>query len=187
MKNLLSMPGRTRKLNRGAALDFREFQGRLWTLNHGAVLIERLTDAGETGLRLALPGDWIGVEDFCGLPPSTGLSALMDCRLSVFSTAQVPPMSEMVIHLLHQHQRSADHLLALRTGSVAQRLEVLLGIVRTGSQKPLLQWRAEDLPALRHIALLLDIAPETACRSLAQMRATPTAHPAPRQTRLAQA
>lgn len=187
MRNLLSMAGKTRKLNRGAALDFREVQGRLWKLDHGVVLIERLTDAGEVGLRLALPGDWIGVEDFCGLPPSTGLSALIDCRLSVFSSAEVPPMPEMVIHLLHQHQRSADHLLALRTGSVAQRLEVLLGIVRTGCQKPLLQWRAEDLPTLRHIALLLDIAPETACRSLAQMRPTPLTHPGTRPAHWAQA
>lgn len=79
--------------------------------------------------------------------------------------------------LLLQQRRWTDDMLALRTGSVEQRLGHWLELLsRAGGAAA----SSDEVPTLREIATLVDAAPETVCRVLARLRAP---DPAPVRTK----
>lgn len=160
---------KSRCLKRRQMLNCAEMDGGAWKLEHGALLIEHHPETGGKGLELALPGDWFGVEKLCGLSVNISATALVASRLSPVPHSQLPTNPDLILQLFRQHRRSADHLLALRTGSVTTRIKLLLALMHKARQRALLDWKSEELPTLRHIALLVDAAPETACRALAQL------------------
>lgn len=105
-----------------------------------------------------------------GLPPDTQTTALIPSRLQALPALPARGSHDLLTRVVHQQRQWADHLLALRSGSVEQRIRHLLDLVRQavggargGAAEP-------DLPALRDIAALVDAAPETACRVLARLR-----------------
>lgn len=159
---------KSRGLKRSRMLDCTEMAGGAWKLEHGALLIAHHPETGGQGLELALAGDWFGVEKLCGLSACIGATALVASRLSPVPPSQLPANSDLILQLFQQQRRSADHLLALRTGSVPMRVERLLALMRATRRKTPLGRTSEELPTLRHIALLVDAAPETACRALAR-------------------
>ena len=79
--------------------------------------------------------------------------------------------------LLLQQRRWADDMLALRTGSVEQRLGHWLALVNRTGGGSTHGASTDNAPTLRDIATLVDAAPETVCRVLARLRSTAT--PAP--------
>lgn len=154
-----------RLLGRGQVLEAASDAGTVWRVERGLLLIR-----SPGAWRLALTGDWLNVEVLCGLPPDTQITALIPSRLQALPALPAPGGHELLIRVVRQQRQWAEHLLALRSGSVEQRIRHLLDLVRQAVGGPRSGAKGPDLPALRDIAALVDAAPETACRVLARLR-----------------
>jgi CRP-like cAMP-binding protein len=153
-------------------------QRRVWQLQRGLLMVQSLSRPGEAVRHLALPGDWLNLECLCDLPADTRITALMPSQLRPLAQ---PPLSDghaLIRHLLLQQRRWTDDMLALRTGSVEQRLGRWLELLsRAGGAAA----SSDEVPTLREIATLVDAAPETVCRVLARLRAP---DPGPARTKV---
>ena len=129
---------------------------------------------------LGRTGDWLGVEWQGQASVPVSLTALTPVRITwppALPTATAEDTASLLRQTLVQHKRRAAELLALRTGTAEQRcrqfLRLMAQAVPTPAQ-PHAQGTAKgapgELPALKEIARLLDLAPETACRALARAR-----------------
>ena len=147
-------------------------QRQVWLLQRGLLMVQSLSRPGEAVRHLALPGDWLNLECLCDLPADTRITALMPSQLRPLAQAPLTDGHALVRHLLLQQRRWMDDMLALRTGSVEQRLGRWLELLsRAGGAAA----SSDEVPTLREIATLVDAAPETVCRVLARLRAPDTA------------
>lgn len=156
-------------LDRGETVDVRQTPGALWQVEEGLLLIQGPVDSGAGGWRLAMPGDWLALEDACGFGSAGPGTALVSSRLRAVPEAQQMSSDSLLRRLILQQQRWAGHLMALRSGPVELRIRHLLGLVRQAVGHR----RASEpnaLPILRDVAMLVDAAPETACRVLTRLK-----------------
>lgn len=164
-------------LGRGQVLEDALDTGLSWRVERGMLLIRGTARRSDPSWRLALPGDWLHIEDICGLPQDTRTTALIPSHLRALPPFKQPLSTELLMRVVHQQRQWADNLLALRSGSVEHRIRHVLDLVRQamgGSRGGALE---PDLPVLRDIASLVDAAPETVCRVLARLRpARPAVH-----------
>lgn len=156
-------------LDRGQAMDVQLAPGTLWQVEEGLLLIHEPVDSGAGAWRLAMPGDWLALEDACGLGPVGPSTALVPSRLRAVPEAQRLSSDSLLRRLIQQQQRWAGHLMALRSGPVELRLRHLLGLVRE-AVGPRRACEPNALPILRDVAMLVDAAPETACRVLTRLK-----------------
>jgi hypothetical protein len=144
-------------------------QRRVWQLQRGLLMVQSLSRPGEAVRHLALPGDWLNLECLCDLPADTRITALMPSQLRPLAQSLLIEGPALIRHLLLQQRRWTDDMLALRTGSVEQRLERWLELLKRASVgSPAAS--SDEVPTLREIATLVDAAPETVCRVLARLR-----------------
>ena len=148
-------------LKRGEVMAADSVADSVWQVLDGMVLVERDAPDARVSLRLALPSDWVGTEAMCDLSESTQVTALIPSTVQAIAVRRLTVSAVMV----RQHQQSCDHLLALRSGPVEQRIDYLHALLQQASAGGQLVF-----PALRHIALLVDAAPETVCRIIAPLR-----------------
>jgi hypothetical protein len=154
-------------------------QRRMWQVQRGLLVVQSLSRPGEAVRHLALPGDWLNLECLCDLPADTRITALMPSQLRPQAQPPLTAGPALIRHLLLQQRRWTDDMLALRTGSVEQRLGRWLELLsRAGGGASAAS--ADEVPILRDIATLVDAAPETVCRVLARLRAP---EPAPARTK----
>lgn len=147
----------------------------------GLLVLSTLDDEQVECPTLGCTGDWLGVE-WQGQPSvPVSLTALTAVRITWPSALPAAATAHNTASLLRQalvqHKRRAAELLALRTGTAEQRCRQFLRLMAQAVPSPA-QPKAQvtakgapgDLPALKEIARLLDLAPETACRALARAR-----------------
>jgi hypothetical protein len=144
--------------------------GQLWRVTQGVLRIDS-APAGETVhfVRLALPGDVLGVEHWAGGEETLRYRALVACvvePLNLEPSVMLPILMDTVV-VAHQRSREA---MELRTGPVAQRLKSLLLMFAQG-QAPMDALAVEcQLPNLADLHDILDAAPETISRVFGNMR-----------------
>ena len=152
-------------------------QRQVWQLQRGLLMVQSLSRPGEAVRHLALPGDWLNLECLCDLPADTRITALMPSQLRPLAQPPLADGPALIRNLLLQQRRWTDDMLALRTGSVEQRLGHWLELLsRAGGAAA----SSDEVPTLREIATLVDAAPETVCRVLARLRGP---DPAPARTK----
>lgn len=146
----------------------------------GLLVLSTLEDEQVACPTLGCTGDWLGVE-WQGQPSvPVSLTALTAVRItwpSASPAATAGNTASLLRQVLVQHKRRAAELLALRTGTAEQRCRQFLRLMAQALPSPA-QPKAQvtakgapgELPALKEIARLLDLAPETACRALARAR-----------------
>jgi len=142
----------------------------LWRVHAGALRIDSAR-AGEPRcfMRLALPGDVIGVEHWVGTTDALAYGALTDVTLSPVQTeaADLTPLLMETVVVAHQRCRE---VVTLRTGPVAQRVKALL-LMFAEHVNPQAQTQSDcTLPQLADLAVILDAAPETVSRVFSTMR-----------------
>jgi len=145
-------------------------QQHLWRVEQGALRIDSAV-AGEAArfMRLALPGDVIGVEQWVGTDDRLSFRALTEVRLAPLAANGTEMMQILMETVVVAHQRCRE-VVSLRTGPVAQRVKALLLMfadsVSTGAT------RGCDIavPNLGDMAEILDAAPETVSRVFSSMR-----------------
>ena len=143
---------------------------QMWRVCSGALRIDSAV-AGEAGrfMRLALPGDVIGVEQWVGTDDRLGFKALTEVQLEPV-TASGPEMMQILMEtVVVAHQRCRE-VVSLHTGPVSQRVKTLLLMFADTVSPDATRGSDIALPNLSDMADILDAAPETVSRVFSSMR-----------------
>ncbi len=144
----------------------------LWKLESGTL---RIDSAGPDGCseftRLALPGDYLGVENLVGMPDSLTVRAITPARLMpVILMEEGQRLQLLMDAIIKGHQRCRD-VMSLRTGEAAVRIKRLLHLLphseRSGDASGAISC---TLPSLKDIASIVNLTPESVCRILNDLR-----------------
>jgi hypothetical protein len=147
---------------------------QLWRVASGVLRIDS-APKGETArfVRLALPGDVIGVEQWVGSNDSLVLRALIATRLSPVSATGDPMMQILMETVVVAHQRCRE-VVTLRSGPVAKRIKALLLMFADGAHADNTEKGGGTsdfrVPHLADLSDIVDAAPETVSRVFASMR-----------------
>lgn len=155
-----------KSLKKGESLFKEGDSGTLWRVEQGAILLQKSTEDGVALTQMALPGDIIGLEGLCNRPYTNSAIALVETKLIQQGVSgDFTAFAAVAEGYLQQQQRMHD-MSKLRTGSVASRLKHLVHMLaksKDGNRKKL---DRKDLPTLREMSQIMDIAGETICREL---------------------
>ncbi len=159
----------TRLLAQREALTLTETQD-LWRLESGAVRIDSTVSGDtETLVRLAMPGDILGIESMLGVEDSFTVRAITPSRLVRLNLAEVEMSDVLKCAVITGYQRSRD-MVTLRTGSAEERVKNLLFLLVSPGNGIGHHGPTCALPTLGDIATIVHAAPETVCRVLAALR-----------------
>ena len=146
----------------------------MWRVQSGALRMDSaLVGEASHFMRLALPGDVIGVEQWVGTSDSLNFRALTPvCLVPVEATGA--EMMEILMEILMEtvvvaHQRCRE-VVSLRTGTVSQRVKSLLLMFADSVNLDAKSTAECALPLLSDMANILDAAPETVSRVFSSMR-----------------
>jgi len=145
---------------------------QLWRVASGALRIDSAPpDEANRFVRLALPGDVIGVEQWAGTNDHLSLRALIDTSLTPVEASGPQMMQVLMETVVVAHQRCRE-VVTLRSGPVAQRIKALLLMFAQG--QPIGNNASVSdcpVPYLADLSEIVDAAPETVSRVLGSMRA----------------
>lgn len=162
-------PRSTRTLNARESVPAPDLK-LMWRVQSGALRIDSASDGDASRfMRLALPGDVIGVEQWVGTDDALSFRALTPVCLTQVRAKGAPMMHILMETVVIAHQRCRE-VVSLRTGPVSQRVKCLL-LMFADSVHPEAKSTAEcALPQLSDMADILDAAPETVSRVFSSMR-----------------
>lgn len=146
----------------------------LWRVLSGALRIDS-APAGEASrfVRLALPGDVIGVERWAGTHEALTHRAVIASQLMPVAASGAEMMQILMESVVVAHQRCRE-VVTLRTGTAARRIQALLlmfeqsGITTGMAASPAVHEVA--VPHLADLSDILDVAPETVSRVFGSLR-----------------
>lgn len=155
-----------KSLKKGESLFKEGDSGMLWRVESGAILLQKTTEDEVLLTQLALPGDIIGLEGLCDKPYANSARALVESQLVQQSlSGDFSAFAAVAEGYMQQQQRMHD-MSKLRTGSVASRLMHLVQMLARGKDGKRHRLNRKDLPTLREMSQIMDIAGETICRQL---------------------
>jgi hypothetical protein len=142
----------------------------LWRVTQGVLRIDSAAP-GEPSrfVRLALPGDVLGVERWAGGADALSYRALIACSVeavNVDDAAMLPILMDTVV-VAHQRSREA---MELRTGPVSQRLKALLLMFAQSHERQNAAAVECPVPNRADMHDIIDAAPESISRVFASMR-----------------
>jgi CRP-like cAMP-binding protein len=142
----------------------------LWRLTTGALRIDSAAPGQDSRfVRLALPGDVVGVEVWAGTHDPMALRSLIPSTLVAVDPQRVAMMPLLMETVVVAHQRCRE-VVSLRSGPATQRIQALLLLfaqAQPGNQGPLAQCA---VPSLADLSDIIDAAPETVSRVFASLR-----------------
>lgn len=143
---------------------------QLWRVANGALRIDS-APSGEARrfVRLALPGDVIGVEQWAGTNDHLSLRALIDTSLTQVDATGPQMMQILMETVVVAHQRCRE-VVTLRSGPVAQRIQAMLLMFAHGRRSGNGSVADCPVPYLADLSDIVDAAPETVSRVLGSMR-----------------
>jgi hypothetical protein len=143
---------------------------RLWRVTQGVLRIDSAAPGEPTRfVRLALPGDVLGVERWAGGADALSYRALIASGVEVVNVAEAAMISILMDTVVVAHQRSREAM-ELRTGPVSQRLKALLLMFAQGHERQDAAAVECPVPNLADLRDIIDAAPETISRVFASMR-----------------
>ncbi len=142
----------------------------LWQLESGALRIDSAGPDGSCELtRLALPGDYLGVENLVGMQDSLTVRAITPARLVPVTLMEEGQRMQLLMDAIVKGHRRCREVLSLRTGEAAVRIKRLLHLLphsSGGDTGPI----SCILPSLKDIASIVNLTPESVCRILSDFR-----------------
>lgn len=144
---------------------------QLWRVTAGVLRVDSAPkDEPERFVRLALPGDVVGVERWVGSDDSLRLRAVVAASLTPVQATGDAMMQILMETVVVAHQRCRE-VVSLRTGRAANRIQALLLMFAQSGVPDGLATQEFAVPRLADLSDILDVAPETASRAFASMRA----------------
>lgn len=143
----------------------------LWRLESGTLRIDSV-QIGESSdfVRLALPGDLLGVESLAGVQEHLLVRAITPVRLVSVALHDKEQLTQLLMSaILKGHQRCRE-VVSLRTGSTTVRIKRLLQMLLRSGDGNFGEHMACVLPTLSDMAAIVNAAPETVCRVLTSLR-----------------
>jgi len=148
---------------------------RLWRVQSGVLRIDqRATDGTLHFIRLALPGDVLGVETLAGASQQDVLRAITRVTLSPLKVPEGPHLAQLFRDAVLRNYQRCRETASLRIGTVDERVRRLLLLVAHGKDEvpgqahPKAQVNA--IPSLVNIASIINAAPETVSRIISGFR-----------------
>ncbi|MBB1075978.1 Crp/Fnr family transcriptional regulator [Rhodoferax sp. 4810] len=147
----------------------------LWRVHTGVLRIDS-APGGEASrfVRLALPGDVIGIERWAGTHEALSQRAVIASQLVPVAADGAEMMQILMESVVVAHQRCRE-VVTLRTGPAAQRIQALLLMFAQSGAVPGapagLAPQDFAVPHLADLSDILDVAPETVSRVFGSMRA----------------
>jgi CRP-like cAMP-binding protein len=157
-----------RHIQKGTTLFKQGYADDAWLLRKGIIQFESIDKDGNKTHQLAIAGDVIGVETLCGQPHSQTATALNDCKLEKFENQGDLDLVSLLAKAYFQQQRRSNDITLLRTGTVSARLKHLLKLLAHRLDQDDVELTRKELPTMKEMALIVDTAPETVCRVLAE-------------------
>ncbi len=143
--------------------------GYVWQLETGALALSRIQSNGDSELMcLALAGDLLGVERMAGVSGEIEARAITPVALKRVSVAP-GDVGKLVIQALARAQQRCSEMVAVRSGSVPDRVRRLLLLLAERSS-PDGALRTNALPSLRDMAIIVGSAHETVSRVLGSLK-----------------
>lgn len=168
--NYPAMDKNTRHLMQREALSQADLQV-LWRLESGVLRIDSAEpDGGGDFVRLALPGDVLGVESLVGVKDRLVVRAITPARLVLVVLLEEEQRMQLLMHAVMQGYQRCREVVSLRTDSAPVRLKRLLHMLATGDPGGTSEALACTLPSLHDMATVINAAPETVCRVLGDLR-----------------
>ncbi len=153
-------------LKRGESLIFSGEFGSVWRVTQGVFRLERPCRDGMELVRLALPGDLVGVESLCAEPYAYTATALTCAQatpaLLGFGMAHATTIAQGFL----QQQCHMNDMVRLRSGTAGERVAHLLKMLTRNAKDADAPLERKNLPSLKEMASIVDSAPETVCRRL---------------------
>lgn len=142
----------------------------VWRLESGALRIDsKRTDETESLVRLAMPGDLIGVESLLGVQDRFTVRALTPSRLVPLELLEGKMPQLLMDSVITGYKRSCE-MVQLRTGTAQERVKYLLVLLTEAGGGYMNGNTTCALPTLGDIAGIVHVALETVCRVLASLR-----------------
>jgi CRP-like cAMP-binding protein len=143
----------------------------LWRLESGALRMDSdAPDESSDFVRLALPGDLLGVESLVGVTERLVVRALTPARLVPVVWHKEKQLTQLLMAaVLKGHQRCRE-VVSLRTGSATVRIQRLLQMLVHKEASDASEAAVCALPSLSDMAAIVNAAPETVCRVLGSLR-----------------
>ncbi len=157
------------RIRRGEAIILAGQAGAPLRLLSGLARIERVSTSGAQCAGLALPGDLLGCEAGLDGHYAFNVLALTPCTATPCQDVEAAMSPTLLVAELVMKQSRAAALLAARTGTPLERVRRLIGLLASGSD-PAQGPAALVLPRLVDMGQLTNLAPETVCRALAELR-----------------
>jgi len=159
-----------RKLDRRDVLQCVDLQS-LWRLESGALRVDVVGADGNYGFdRLVLPGDVVGIENLVAITDQRLVRALTPSYLRQVHLSDEGQIKDMLVDAYSRIYQRTRELIQLRTGSTDARVKRLLIALSGESLGGHTETAQCALPSLSDIAAIVDAAPESVCRSLANLR-----------------
>lgn len=157
-----------RELAAGERLFCAGNAGPVWQVAKGMLRLDADQSQGTGLVHLALPADLIGAEAVLAQPYTFCATAVVPSQLRSVEVHTEVHRVLVLAAALRQGQKRAASVMRLREGSVAERLDYLLGLLQEATGEDILSVRHQQLPQLREIAGIINARPESVCRNLTQ-------------------
>lgn len=157
----------------------------LWQLESGALRIDSAAADGSLEFsHLALPGDYLGVDNLVGHNSRLAVRAITPARLVPVTVLDEEQRIQVLTDAFVQGRRRCREVLSLRTGESAERITRLIHLLAHSEHGAQSGRIACTLPSLKEMAFLVSLTPESVCRVVSALRQTEQLSPKVRRPRV---
>ena len=153
-------------IKRGQVLVNAGEYGPVWCITEGMFRLERVGHDGLSLVQLGLPGDLLGVESLCAEHYAYTITAITTGQAELVDANRELSRFGIVAKAYLQQQRRTHDMMKLRGGPVTERLAHFLKLLAQNADGSERELDRSDLPVLKEVASILDVATETVCREL---------------------
>lgn len=148
---------------------------RIWRVQSGVLRIDQQAADGSLHfIRLALPGDVLGVEALAGASACDVRRAITPVTLSPVRLGDEQHLAQLFRDAVVRNYQRCRETASLRIGTVDERVRRLLLLIAHGHDDMLgqlaIQARLRTIPSLVNIASIINAAPETVSRIISGFR-----------------
>jgi len=164
------LTGPVRQLQQRQVLSYESIHV-LWRVESGALRVDSAQiNESCSFVHLALPGDVLGMESLVGGVEPFVVRALTPVALVPVDASEEDRVKQLLLEAVCKGYQRCRELVQLRTGPTDERVRRLLLMLASQDEGGSGEATECALPSLGDMAAIVNAAPETVCRALANLR-----------------